>query len=346
MESPTKPTNLITLATGRQGTSTAIQLLSHNCTVQAFVRSTTSPRAQHLQSLGCTLFSGCVDSVPSITAAIKVCTGLFLNLLPNPQDPDAEARQAQAFINCALETKTVTHIVVTTALHTDKHPQWLAENQNYPMASYYGAKFAIEEVVRGSGLNYTILRPAWLMNNYIEPLWRTHFPNYQSHHLLEVAYPPGAMTAHFDAADVGKFAAAAFLDPERFNELELQLVNEQLSIEDVAKQISRATGVAVKARYVEENDEVERLARKAPGLGIRRWGPKEGGYNCKSGDLEKYGIELTGFEEWTTKGGEGVRGGSSVKEIELGIRMSFPTRFLFSHRLRKFWTLSRRAAKT
>ena len=62
----------------------------------------------------------------------------------------------------------------------------------------------------------------------------------------------------------------------------------------------------VKARHVEENDEVERLARKAPGLGIRRWGTKEGAYNCKLVELEKYGVELTSFEEWTAREMQGL----------------------------------------
>ena len=298
---PSKQSYLVTLATGRQGTSTAAELRKHDNIVHVFVRDKTSERAKHLESLGCIVFEGSADDIHTIEPAMRGVTGIFLNFFPDFQDLTSQARQAQNYLTVAAASKTVTSVVVSTALHADKHTQWLADDPNYPMKAYYGAKVAIEEVVRASDIKYkTILRPGWLMHNYLEPLWRTHYPRYQSEHVLDVAYPPGSKTAHFDAADMGKLAAAAFLDPERFDNEVIECGNEQLTIEDVAREIGGAIGVKMKSKYL-TLEEVDEFARQAPGLRVRLWGTKEGAFTNDPKPLEKYGVQLTTLKKFVQR---------------------------------------------
>jgi len=108
---------------------------------------------------------------------------------------------------------------------------------------------------------------------------------------LDVAYPPGTKAAHFDAYDVGRYAAAALLDPKRFGRHEIELGNQQLTIEQVAKALGENYMTA---------EEVALWARKAPALAIRLWREKEGAYMNDLRDLAQYGIplaELADFAE-------------------------------------------------
>jgi uncharacterized protein YbjT (DUF2867 family) len=292
------PSYLITLATGRQGASTAAELLKHNKVVHVLVRDKTSSRAKALQDIGCILFEGDLEDKSTIGSALKGVTGIFLNLRPAQQDPDAEIRQAKNLLESAAPEKSVTSIVVSTAIKVGKHEEYLASDPNYAMAAYYKSKKAVEGAVRSSSIKFkTFLRPAWLMHNYLEPMWRYHFPAYQSEHLLEVSYPPGTTTAHFDAADVGKFAAAAFLDPERFNGHEIELGNEQLTIEDVAKSIEGATGVNLNTKYLVAEGDLER-AKSIFTYGMWQWALTEDHFVTDPRSLDQYGIRLATFDEF------------------------------------------------
>ena len=297
---------LVTLATGRQGTSTAEELRRHDKTVHVFVRDKTSGRAKYLESLGCIVFQGSADDIPSIEPAMQGVTGIFLNFWPDFKDPASNMRQAENYLGVAAASNTVTTVVVSTALHADKHAKWLADDPKYPMKRYYSAKVAIEDAVRASDIKYkTILRPGWLMHNYLEPLWRTHFPRYQSNHLLDVAYPPGSKTAHFDAADMGKLAAAAFLHPERYDGEVIECGNEQLTVEDVAREIGNGIGVEMRTKYL-TLEEVRELARRSPGIIVRLWGTKEGAFINDPKPLDKYGIQLTTLKEFVQREAKGL----------------------------------------
>ena len=112
-----------------------------------------------------------------------------------------------------------------------------------------------------------------------------------------MTYPPGTTIAHFDATDVGKFATAAFLDPERFNDLEIELGNEQLTIEEAAMSIERASGLKIKTKYLISNEDLER-ARSFYVYGMYQWALKEDYFVTNPRDLDQYGIRLTTLDEF------------------------------------------------
>lgn len=168
------------------------------------------------------------------------------------------------------------------------------------MSYYYSRKFEIENAVRRSGLKfYTILRPSFLMHNYLEPLCMAHFPHYGMH-TLDVAYPLGTKTTHFDPHDVGRFAAAAPLDPGRFDRQEVELGNEQLTIEQVAEKLDHATDSGFDVNYLDA-EQVAEMTEKAPALAIRLWGLKENAYTNDPSALDQYGIPLTNLAEFAKK---------------------------------------------
>lgn len=299
---------LVTLPTGRQGASTAAELLKHGKTVHALVGDKTSPRAKALENIGCILFEGTLDDKSTIAPAMKGVTGVFLNLRPLQQDASAGVRQTRNLLDVAAAAGTVTSIVVSTATKTGMHEEYLSRDPNYAMAGYYQSKKGVEDAVAASDIRFkTFLRPGWLMHNYLEPMWRFHYPpTYQSEHTIEVPYPPGTTTAYFDAADVGKFAAAAFLSPKEFDGHEIELGNEQLTMEEAARAIGNAVGVEMKTKYLIGDGDLER-AKSIYTYEMWQWGLKEGSFITNPKDLEKYPIRLTTFGEFVQREKEALK---------------------------------------
>lgn len=291
---------LITLATGRQGAATATELRKKGKVVHALVRDKTTAPAKALEKLGCILFEGTPNDEFLVGEAMNGVSGLFLNIFANSEDPNAEWLHTVIFLTAAVAAKTVISVVVSTVLNCSKHAEWVAEDPDYPMCYYYSRKFELEKAVRESGIKYyTILRPSFLMHNYLEPLCRAHFPNY-GQFTLDVAYPPGTKTAHFDAYDVGRFAAAALLDPKQFDNHEIELGNEQLTIEQVAEMLREAVDERFSTNHATA-DEVALWKNSAPALAIRLWGEKEGAYTNDPKLLDQYGIPLTKFTEFAVR---------------------------------------------
>ncbi|KAJ7078075.1 NAD dependent epimerase/dehydratase [Mycena epipterygia] len=292
------PTFLITSATGRQGTSTARLLLAKGAKVHALVRDTSSPASLALQSMGATLFKGNFDDVPAITAAMEGVTGVFLNTFPKIGDPTGEPRDAETFVAAARAAGTVTSFVVSTVCNAGRD-DWDTLKPDFPfLATYYSSKSGVEKVVRASGFTYTILRPGWLMHNYIAPGPAYHFPEFMSARVLTVSYPRDFRMEHLDAADVGQFAAAALLDPLRFAGHEIELANERLTFDEIAAHLSEAVGAEVKVKYRTEEETAE--ARKTlPTVEMQLWAAKVGRFqDADQTKVAQYGFRLTTFKEF------------------------------------------------
>ena len=291
------PSFLVTGATGQQGGATAHELLTRNATVHALVRSPSSLAAQELQNLGCVLFPGDWDDVPAIEAAVQGVQGVFLNTMPNYADPEAELRQANNIIDAALKAGSVETMVVTTAFYTGRSDLWARKEPEHVLGWYYSRKAEIEDAVRKAGFrHYTVLRPAWLMHNYLPPTSPYHFPEMEAEQTLATAYKPSTVMPQFDAYDVGRFAAAALLEPARFDKEEIELGNEHLTIEQVADLLTKASGVEVKTRY-RGAEEIQAMAGKVVTQPFQL-AANEHGFILDSEGLKNYDIPLTTLAQY------------------------------------------------
>ncbi|KAJ7778319.1 NAD dependent epimerase/dehydratase [Mycena metata] len=301
---------LVTCATGRQGASTARLLLAKGAKVNALVRDPTSPAALALQSLGATLFKGDFNDVAAITSAIQGVNGVFLNTFPDFTDPNGETRAAETFVAAARATGTVTSFVVSTVFYTNTFADWGEIKADFPfLAQYFASKAGVEKVIRASGFTYTILRPGWLMHNYIGAGPAYHFPQYPTERVLVVSFPRDYRMDHLDADDVGQFAAAALLEPARFSGKEIDLVNEWLTCDEVAAHLSKAIGTEVKVQYRNETETAE--ARKVlPTVEGQIFKPK----HAKSvPSLAEYGFRLTTFAEFLEREKTAIRKTVGIK---------------------------------
>ncbi|KAJ7101829.1 hypothetical protein C8R43DRAFT_1047698, partial [Mycena crocata] len=247
--------------------------------------------------MGATLFKGTFQDVPAITAAMQGVSGVFLNTFPDMMDPTVEPRDAATIVAAARAAGTVTSIVVSTFFRVNL---WEKADPEFPfLTAYSQSKAGAEKVVRESGITYTILRPGWLMHNFIGPATGYSFPEYPSSRVLAVSYPRDYAVGYLDAADVGQFAAAALLDPADFAGKELDLVHEVMTYDEIAKHLSKAIGkeVTVKYRTAEETA----AGKKAGIFAIEEqiWGPTASKHAADVKSVaDGYGFRLTTFPEF------------------------------------------------
>lgn len=207
--------------------------------------------------------------------------------------------QAENFITAAKAAGTVQTIVVSTVFKTKEYRDFLASRPDEfrALALYHESKSGVEDVVLGSGIpNITILRPGYLDYQYLAPMCALHFPEYEKEHVLTVSYGRGYKKGHFDPEDVGKFAAAALVEPERFGGRTIELLNERLTFEEVAGIIERVAGVEVGVRYRSEEETRELVTTGNFPVLESQTIVKELEYVIDGSSLEEYGIELGSLE--------------------------------------------------
>ncbi|KAJ7022749.1 NAD(P)-binding protein [Mycena alexandri] len=293
-------TFLVTGATGGQGGPAARLLLDRGAKVHALVRDTVSPASQALEALGVTLFKGDFDDTTAITAAMEGVNGVFLNTYPSFTDPTYEITTAQKFVDIARAAGTVTSFVVSTVFKVDYSSDWSSIQADYPFVSmYFSSKAGVENAVRTSGFTYTILRPGWLMHNYIGPQTQFNWPGYADTGVLTSSYLPDFRLGHLDPADVGQFASAALLDPARFARKEIQLVKDWVTVAELAAHLSEAIGAEVKVKHRTE-EESATMRKQLPTVEVQLWEPKAKNID-NSAELASYGFKLTTLKEFLQK---------------------------------------------
>ncbi|RBR04232.1 hypothetical protein FVER53590_01705 [Fusarium verticillioides] len=287
----------VTGATGHQGGATARELLSTGVKVHALVRDPSPKTAIELQRLGAQLFPGNFDDVSSLKTAVKGATAVFLNVMPAFPDTNLEVVHAKNIISAAIESGTVTSIVYSSVTMTGKHESFPNWGPDYPMAWYWLNKAQIESMVRESGIQYwTILRPAFLMNNYHKPTASFMFPELGQRRVFLSVYKPETAMTVVDPNDVGKFAAAAINDPLAFDEHEVDLGVESLTPAQIVQELSRVSGVDIGLEFYGE-EEAKDLAVRNPKIYAELWA-NEVGYQVDFEKLERYPIRLTKFLEY------------------------------------------------
>ncbi|KAL2837293.1 NAD(P)-binding protein [Aspergillus pseudoustus] len=290
----------VTGATGHQGGAAARELLKSGIKVHALVRNPSSETAVELQRLGVQLFPGDFDDISSIKPAMKGVTAVFLNVSPIPSDPEREVIHAKNIIETAIASGTVTTIVYSSVTMTGKHESFPNWGPDYPAAWYWQSKAQIESLVQESNVKYwTILRPAFLMSNYHQPMASFMFPNLVQRRVFLTAYKPSTAMTLIDAGDVGKYVAAAVVDPEAFNRHKIDLGVESLTPTEIVNELSRVSGSDIALQFYSE-EEAAVLGRKSPVIGAQLWANNVG-YQVDFAALSKYSIPLTTFREYLEK---------------------------------------------
>jgi uncharacterized protein YbjT (DUF2867 family) len=146
---------LITGATGFVGPHVVHALRAEGREVRALIRD--GADAGRLHAWGCETVVGDVTEPASLRGAVEGCdTVVHLVAIINgkPQDFERVMSQATRDLVDAARGAGVRRFVLMSALGTDERTKELVP--------YYGAKWEMEQAVKGSGLEHVIFRPSFV----------------------------------------------------------------------------------------------------------------------------------------------------------------------------------------
>ena len=137
---------LVTGATGNTGSLLVPALLRENVNVRIFVRD--EAKAKPLKDLGAEVVTGDLDKPETILPALNNVDKIYLLTW----NGETQLQQAENVLNAAKEAGENPHII--------RHSMWGPDNSRIIKQGY-----KIEEMIKSSGLPWTILKPTFYMQN-------------------------------------------------------------------------------------------------------------------------------------------------------------------------------------
>jgi uncharacterized protein YbjT (DUF2867 family) len=289
---------LVTGATGAQGGAAARELLARGHQVRLLTRNPGAPAARVLEQSGAELVRGDLDDIASIEAALHGVTGVFSVQVPDVTGTDSERRHGLALVQSALKAgvRQFIHTSVTGAGAHTSFPRW---DTGYWSQKYWTDKWDIEEAVSRAGFaSWTVLKPAFLMENFVPPKATFMFPDLRRGEIATALHANTYMQL-IAADDIGAFARAAFESPETFNRRSIDLAAEELTMKEVAATLSRLLQKNILAIELTPGQALARGLH--PGWVRSQEWTNEVGYCADIAALRQYGISLTSFEQWVQR---------------------------------------------
>ena len=224
------PSVLVTGATGQQGGALARLLLAQGRHVRALTRKVDSPAASDLRGRGAELAVGDFDDRASLERAMDGVDAVYLMATPFGAGIDAEVRQGTTAADVA-RASGVRHLVYSSVSDANRQTG----------VPHFDSKYAIEQHIRGLGIPYTIISPAFFMENLDLQGVREG--------RLALPLPPSRKLQQTAVADIAGFAALVLQRREPFLGRRLNIASDELTGLEMADILSGVAGHTVE--YVE-----------------------------------------------------------------------------------------------
>ncbi|MEE6174935.1 NmrA/HSCARG family protein [Mycobacterium sp. 050134] len=290
---------LVTGATGAQGGAVVDALLAQGAEVRALVRNPSSASAAALAEAGVELVKGDFDDGDSLAEAASGAVGVFsVQMATSPKDLDGELRTGKLLIDAARRAG-VGIFVHTSVARAGEERNFVGWDEKRWWPPYWEGKSAVNQAVKAAGFpHWVILKPAFMMDNFIPPKAAWLFPSLARGEIATALQSETRMDL-IAAADVGRFAAAAFDDPKRWDRQEIDLAAVSLTMDEVASSISKATGRTVTARALPPEEAIT-AGNSALVTGSQEWANVEG-YRVDLDRARSHGLTLESFAEWADR---------------------------------------------
>lgn len=275
---------LVTGATGKQGGAVANELLSEGFKVKAMTRNPEGDGAKSLAKLGAEIIQGDLDNSASLEQALEGIWGVFA--VQNTWEAGVEKEESQGKRIAELAKKAGVHHYVYTSVGSAQRDTGIPHFDN---------KWRIEETIRSLSFpSYTIIRPVFFMDNFLNSMMKPGIDQGQLHFGLN-----GSTKLQMIAVkDIGKYGALAFKKFEELNGKEIDIAGDQLNMEETSEVIGNAA--ERKIQFVQTPIEEIRKFSEDYAL-MLEWFEKVG-YNADiEGNYLKYNIKPTKLSEWASK---------------------------------------------
>ena len=291
---------LVSGATGKQGGATVRALLASGVPVRALVRNPNTARAETLATLGAELVTGDLDDRDSVTRAARGARAVFSVQMPDftARGFEGELTQGVNLIEAAKSAGVPQFIytAVSGVANYTETPGW-AEGRWDILEASLSTKDAIQKHVHEAGFNHwTIIRPSTFMENFL-PSEAYMLPRGVAGGLVSLLKPdtPVALVA---VDDIGKAAAAAVGEPERFHRVELELASDFLTMTEIAEILSRNLGSELAAPDMTAE---EAMAAGMPPAGIGLDWMNVAIQPARPQCARALGISVTSFADWARR---------------------------------------------
>lgn len=271
---------LVTGATGNQGGAAVKHLLKDGWKVRALTRDTTKPAAEELKKLGAEVVQGDLNDSESLRKAMEGVYGVFSVQNFWEHGYDGELSQGKNLIDAAAKSG-VKHYLMTSVGGAER-------KTGLP---HFDVKAVLEDHLKASGLEFTILRPVFFMENF-----NTWFKPVESNGQWSVsmAMKPDTKLQMIAVDDIGEFAKQVFDNPEKYKGMAIELAGDELTIPEAARLFSKALNKDVSFNELPVEAVIE--YNKETGLMFKWFNEK--GYEADIPSLRNIHPGLKTFEQW------------------------------------------------
>jgi uncharacterized protein YbjT (DUF2867 family) len=228
----TPQTVLVLGASGRFGRIAEL-LLERGHRVRAGIRNPQSPAAVRLQAMGAELVEADFDDPASLETAAFRADSVFATGTAHRAGPGGEELHGRNLV-AALTRTGAPYLVFVSG-------DGAAPDSPVPL---FRVKWEVEEAIRASGVQYTILTPTYLMENLFNP-W--NIPALQAG-VLPSPIPVDRSLQQTAVADLLSLAMLAIERPDRFAGRRIPIASDELTAGDSAAAISELIPRALDAR--------------------------------------------------------------------------------------------------
>ncbi|MFP4013147.1 MAG: NmrA/HSCARG family protein [Chitinispirillaceae bacterium] len=275
-------TILVTGATGHQGGAVVRHLLEDGWKVRALTRHPEKPHARELGSMGVEVVQGNLSEPFSLQGPLEGCYGVFSVQQPWDNGLSTEVTEGIALADAAKRAG-VKHFVYSS----------IGSANRKTGVPHFETKAKIEEYVKTSGLEYTIFRPVWFMENLLE----MKDSIYNGTLRLPLRFEVPLQIISVD--DVGKFVAMAFREFDTWKNKELDIAGDELTGPEMAQILSQALG-----RNVDfEEQSLEEVREYSSDAAMMYDWFNLRGFSADIAKVRDYLPDLKTFENWTRDSG-------------------------------------------
>ena len=224
-----KPKVLVFLGTSRQGSAVVDALLaSDKFEVYATTRSAKSAEALKAKGVKCGPFT-CGDAA-SAKAALDAAEPSLVFFTTLMGSREVEGSSGKIIVDAIKAKGGVQHVVYSSVANADVAPD---------AVGHFKSKLDVENHLKASGLNYSILRPVAFFENYDDP---ANF-NALKKGSVKGLWQADLKVKHVACRDIGKAAAAMLANPSKWKGKTLDCASDDLTGEDVAAALTAVSGV-------------------------------------------------------------------------------------------------------
>ena len=247
-------------------------------TVRALTRDPSRDAARKLVGHGTEVVRGDFNDKASLSRALDGAYGVYSVQSSTEGSMEDEVRQG---INLAEEARRndVRHFVYSSVASAD-------QNTGIP---HFESKHKLEEHLRSTGLRYTIVRPAFFMENWL--VLRRGIEE----GVLSFPLAPETRLQMIAVDDIGGVVAAAFEKPGHWQGRTLELAGDELSMAELTEAFSRMAGREV--RYEQASWEEWEKKVGAERNVMFRWFESPG-YHVDIVEARREYPALSSFERW------------------------------------------------